>query len=201
MDSANNLPSVDDSALIASLKRGDHDAFDRIYRRSATKLLHYISGRVHDRAVSEELLQEVFLSLWARREELHISSSLDSYLFGAAKFQILGYIRSEKMQHRYAEHLALFAASTLCNDAEDLMDLADLKAVLEEHLATLPPKCRQAFRLSRFEQKTIAEIADEMGISTRTVENYLTQALKHLRTALTRHQWLQVLALLYPLVD
>lgn len=201
MESTNNLFNVDDAVLIASLKQDNHGAFEQIYHRSAAKLLQYINRHVHDRAVSEELLQEVFLSLWARRAELHITSSLESYLFGAAKYQILGYIRSEKMQHKYAEHLALFAVSRLGNAAEDLMGLTDLKAVLDEHLATLPPKCQQAFRLSRFEHRTITEIADEMDISTRTVENYLTQALKHLRTALRQYQWLQLLILLYPLLD
>ncbi len=192
MDNANDLPSENDTVLIASLKRGDHLAFEQIYRQSAVKLLQYIFGRVHNREVSEELLQDVFLSLWARRAELNIRSSLESYLFGAAKYQILGYIRSEKMQQKYVDHLALFTA-TLDNATEDLMDMTDLKAVIDEHLSSLPPKCGQAFRLSRFEHKTIAEIATEMGISTRTVENYLTQALKHLRTGLTQYQWLQVL--------
>lgn len=193
MDSADDLFNTDDATLIASLKRGNHLAFEQIYHRSAAKLLQYIFGRVRNRAVSEELLQEVFLSLWARRAELNIRSSLESYLFGAAKYQILGYIRSEKMQQKYADHLALFAVSTLGNETQDLMDMTDLRAVIEEHLASLPPKCQQAFRLSRFEHKNIAEVATEMGISTRTVENYLTQALKHLRTGLTQHQWLQLL--------
>lgn len=108
---------------------------------------------------------------------------------------MLSHIRSEKVRSRYAAHLSNFLAHRLENNVKDGVDLADLYAVIEEQLAVLPPKCRQAFRLSRFSERSISEISAEMNISTRTVENYITQALRHLRKQLRQHQWLLLLVL------
>lgn len=182
-----------DIRLLRALKSGDRAAFDGIYDVMAAPLLHYISQRIQDRESSEELVQEIFLSLWSRREEIDIRTDIRAYLFGAAKFQVLNYIRSEKVHRKYMEHLALFALQSGQSDqvfADHSLRAKDLTVLVERYLRQLPAKCQQAFRLSRFEQKTIPEIALEMNISTRTVENYLTRALKHLRDALSKYTWL-----------
>lgn len=184
--------------LLTALQSGNKAAFEAIYNRMAAKLLQYVNSRVHDRLISEEIVQEVFVSLWIRRKELGMGVALEPYLFSACKYQVLSYIRSEKVRHRYAEHLTLFATQQHDNSAEELMNLADLKAVIEEHIAQLPPKCQEAFRLSRYTHKSITEIAQAMGISTRTVENYITQALKHLRNNLSHYQWLLMMMVLCP---
>lgn len=175
--------------LMQSLKNDDTDAFEDIYRHMAAKLLQYVNSRVRDRELSEEIVQEVFISLWVRRHKLGPEVALESYLFSAAKYQVLSHVRSEKVRHKYAEHFALFVAQHQATITEDLVNMADLKAVIDEQISQLPPKCQQAFRLSRYAYKSIPEIAEEMGISTRTVENYITQALKHLRKALSQSQW------------
>ena len=182
----------EDSRLLAALQAGDTTAFETIYERMAVKLLHYIDSRIHNREQSEEIVQEIFISLWLRREEIDIHDSIDGYLYAAAKYQLLNYIRSESVRQKYAEHFALFATMQ-SESTEEFINLNDLKATIEEHVSQLPPKCQQVFRLSRFTGKSIQEIAGEMSISTRTVENYITQALKHLRQAMSQHPWLVVL--------
>ncbi|WP_090609392.1 RNA polymerase sigma-70 factor [Parapedobacter koreensis] len=186
-----NLDS-EDSRLLIALQNGDTDAFDSIYHRMAGKLLQYIHSRIHNKEYSEEMVQEIFVSLWVRRQEIDIHSSIDAYLYAAAKYQLLSYIRAENVRHKYAEHFAIFA-SMQSENTEELINLTDLKTAIEEHVSQLPPKCQQVFRLSRYSGKTIPEIAQEMSISTRTVENYITQALRHLRQALSHYPWIVVL--------
>lgn len=189
------MENLETKDLLTALQNGSRSAFETIYHRLANKLLHYINNRVHDRAISEEILQEIFLSLWLSKADFESFSALEAYLFKASKYQILNYIRSEKVRHRYAEHLTLFFAQEYDNSVEQMIDLTDLKAVIEQHIEELPPKCQEAFRLSRYMHKSIAETAELMDISPRTVENYITQALKHLRKNLTHYQW--IMAMIY----
>lgn len=165
----------------------------------AMPLLNYINSRIHDKEVSKEIVQEIFVSLWNKRDHLTIESSFESYLYGAAKFQVLNYIRSEKVRKKYAEHFALYAYQLKDHTIDEDLNLLDLKEVINDYLQQLPAKCQKVFKLSRFDHKTIDEIAIEMGISTRTVENYISQALKHLRHQLVDYPWVLVFLLLYPL--
>jgi RNA polymerase sigma-70 factor (family 1) len=187
-------PGNMDTDLIRAMRAGERDAFEKIYDETAPGLLQHIHLRIRDKAASEELVQDIFLSLWSRREDLDPQTNLKSYLYGAAKFQVLNFIRSEKTHRKYIEHLALFAAQIDQPAPDQSIYAEELKVLLRQHMEQLPAKCRHAFYLSRFAQKSISEIAEEMGISTRTVENYLTRALKHLREMLTKYAWLMILA-------
>ena len=109
---------------------------------------------------------------------------MNSYLFGAAKHRILSHIRSEGVRKKYAADLALFAAEHIDNSSEELLELKDLQQTIEDRISELPEKCQTAFRMSRMEHEPIQHIAARMNITNRTVENYISQALKHLRTSL-----------------
>ncbi|MEX1241204.1 MAG: sigma-70 family RNA polymerase sigma factor [Cyclobacteriaceae bacterium] len=127
---------------------------------------------------------------------LEINTSLDAYLFGAAKFRILTYIRSERVRKEYAAHFAIFSSERLDNSNEELMNLKDLQHSIDTSISELPEKCRSAFRMSRIENEPIPRIAERMNISPRTVENYLTRALKHLRNSLTEYLTIFILCLM-----
>jgi len=186
-------PYTDNKQLLEALKNSDVHAFEWIYSQMGDQLLQYVDSRVQNREVSEEIVQDLFVSLWTRRGEFDIRTAVEHYLFRAAKNKVLSYMRSEVVRRRYAEHFALFVAQHQGNQTQELLDVADLEAVIEARISILPPKCQQAFRMSRFAHKSIAEIAEEMDISARTVENYITKALKYLREALSAGQWTFVL--------
>jgi RNA polymerase sigma-70 factor (ECF subfamily) len=169
------------------LRNGQPKSFEIIYDLFAGKLYRYISRRVKSKEVSEEIVQEIFVSLWNKRETLQITVSLEAYLFGAAKFRILSYIRSERVHREYAANFTLFVAEHYDNSVVEMMDLKDLQHSIETSIAQLPEKCRTAFRLSRIDHEPIPRIAGRMNISERTVENYLSQALKHLRVSLGQY--------------
>ena len=173
------------SNLLPLLNNGDQRAFEVIYDRFADRLYRYVYSRIRVKETSEEIIQEIFVSLWVRRGSLEITTSLDSYLFGTAKHKILSHIRSEGVRKKYAAELALFAAERIDNNSsEELLELKDLEQTIEDRISELPEKCQTAFRMSRMEHEPIQHIAERMNISNRTVENYISQALKHLRISL-----------------
>lgn len=177
----------DHSDLLSLLKSGESKSFDIIYDRFADHLFDFICSRIRNKAVSEEILQEIFISLWRKRETLEITRTLEAYLFGSAKHKILTYIRSERVHRKYAEDFVLFAAQHYDNSNEEMMDVKDLQHCIDLKISQLPEKCRLAFRLSRVDHQPIQQIAERMNISKRTVENYLSQALKHLRTSMSEY--------------
>ena len=175
---------IDHSNLLPSLRNGDQKAFEVIYDFFADRLYGYVYNRVRVKETSEEIVQEIFASLWVKRESLVITTSLDCYLYGAAKHKILSHIRSDRVRKKYAADFTLFSAERMDNSNQELMELIDLQQTIDERISELPKKCQAAFRMSRMEHEPIQRIAERMNISNRTVENYISQALKHLRLRL-----------------
>lgn len=174
----------DHSKTILLIQSGDQKAFEFLYNCFADRLYNFIYSRVRLKEQAEEIVQEIFVSLWNKRDDLQINNSIESYLFGAAKYKILSFIRSEQVRKKYAEEFTLFASERYDNSVEESNDLQDLQLTLNKKISELPEKCQTAFLMSRMEQESIPRIAAKMNISTRTVENYISQALKHLRTSL-----------------
>ena len=174
----------DHSKTILLIQSGDQKAFEILYNCFADRLYNFVHSRVRIKEQAEEIVQEIFVSLWNKRADLQITDSIESYLFAAAKYKILTFIRSEHVRKKYAEEFTLFASERYDNSVEESNDLHDLELTLNEKISELPQKCQTAFRMSRMEQEPIPRIAAKMNISTRTVENYISQALKHLRTSL-----------------
>jgi RNA polymerase sigma-70 factor (family 1) len=171
--------------LLFSLKEDDATAFESLYNHTSKRLFQFVYAKVRSKEVTEEILQEIFVSLWNNRKTLQVNTSIEAYLYGAAKNKIMSFIRSELVRKRYAVEFTHFAQERYDNSVEEQLDADDLQVTLQRKIAELPGKCRAAFRMSRMEHKPIAQIAEKMNISTRTVENYITQALRHLRTNLT----------------
>jgi DNA-directed RNA polymerase specialized sigma24 family protein len=119
--------SHDHSDLLSLLKNGEAKTFEMIYERFADRLYNYVYRRMNIKEVSEEIVQEIFVSLWGKRETVEIITSMDAYLFGAAKFRILSYIRSERVRKEYAANFALFSTAHLDNSNEEMMNLKDLQ--------------------------------------------------------------------------
>jgi RNA polymerase sigma-70 factor (family 1) len=176
--------TLEDGTLVQSLKFGDGKAFEAIYDRYADLLFNYVLRRVRVREDSMEIVQDIFEWLWANRETLEITTSLRNYLYGACKHRVFNYIRSSRIQEKYIQHFTHFVAGRMDYSTEEIIDLSDLQHSIEQSISQLPDKCQTAFRMSRMEHESIQQIAERMNISTRTVENYISQALKHLRASL-----------------
>jgi len=160
------------------------NAFEQIYQCHWSELYNYSYNLLRDKAVCEEIVQEIFFSLWNKRQDLKITHSIKSYLFKAIRFQSINYIRSENVKRNYAANYSAFNKVTFDNSNEEHMHLSDLAGIIEKEVSKLPEKCQQIFRLSRNDHQSIKNIAEHLNISHKTVENQLTKALGHLRSSL-----------------
>lgn len=183
-----------DTELIAMLRADDRKAFELLYNRYSSKVYQVAYNLFRDRDVCEDLVQELFIDLWAKRNRLNITS-LEWYLKVAIKNRVLMYIRTQKA----TLDLSAIAMLTEKYSADSKLMQNDISTILENNVERLPEKCRQIFKLSRKEYLSNKEIASRLNISTKTVENQITIALRYLRTGLTDYLPLIIAALITPL--
>lgn len=170
-----------DAELLTLLSEGDNHAFEAIYRRYASPLYHYARKSISVGEECEEIVQEIFESLWTRRAVLTHVTLLDAYLYSMVKYKVVRYFRRAEVKKRYEEHYKLFEAiydSSLEEDRNANM----LQTLIDRQIATLPERCQQAIRLRLDENLSNGDIADRMKIKKTTVENYFVSAIDHLRT-------------------
>lgn len=179
-----NYNIYDDHQLLSFIAKDDDLAFDEIYERYWSKLYAYAYNRIRIKEICEEIIQDVFVSLWSNRHILVLSAPLSTYLYTAVKYQILNFVKSERVRSAYAESFMKFRDSLFDDSTNEQMNLNDLKLLVEKSIEELPEKCREVFRMSRSQHLSIQEIALQLNISHKTVENHLTKALKHLRGSL-----------------
>lgn len=175
-----------DTDLATALNQGDDGAFAEIYERFWAPLHRMAVQKTQSKEAAEELVQDLFLRLWQRRESLLIDH-LPRYLFAALKFSIIDWIESKAVHERFVAYSEAFSA-VANNDAEHELALQDLTKTIDFALESLPDKTRDIFRLSRYGHHTIPEIAARLGLSNKAVEYHLTRALglvrSHIRTVL-----------------
>ena len=177
---------MDDRQLLDGLRRGDHDAFDAIFRTHYPALVGLAESLLRGRGLAEEVVQEVMLELWRRRESLSIDESLRAYLFRATRNRALNHLRHERVRVAAAPRLQVDTSSSA--EAEPNLVQQEIDAALAQAMSLLPPRCREVFELSRVHGLRYAEIADTLGVSVKTVEAQMGKALRILRGEMA--QWL-----------
>lgn len=173
--------SLSEEQLLLSLKSGDESAFTEIYTLYSRKLLAIAFNYSRDPDLAEEIVQDVFLSIWERRTSLNILS-LDSYLATAAKFAIFRQIYNQRKRTELAKNNYIVDTSI---SEEDKIYAKFLDEYILGIVETLPEKCRLVFQYSRSMHLNNREIADKMNISEKTVESHMTKALKIIRNKLS----------------
>jgi RNA polymerase sigma-70 factor (family 1) len=175
-----------DQALLQRLAKGDRTAFDAIYTRHWYPLYQSAYGIFRDAAACMDIVQDVFVWLWAKREEVQIQTSLAAYLRAAVKFKTANYIRSDKVRQGFFEEALRLAAPASTASPDDI-EIRELKNIIRQATENLPEKCREIFHLSRNEHLSNQEIADRLGISIKTVEGQMTTALRRIRIAVEQY--------------
>jgi RNA polymerase sigma-70 factor (ECF subfamily) len=130
--------------------------------------------------VAEEIVQEVFIKLWERREELEFNSSVKSYLFRAVHNTSLNYLRHLKVREEHRQY-AEERHQLLSMEYSDGLEEKELENRIWDAIGRLPEQCARIFQMSRFEGLKYREIADKLGISPKTVEVQMGKALRRLR--------------------
>jgi len=170
-----------DETLVALLKQGDEEAFAALYDRYWKRLFSVAANQLDNPAEAEELVQDLFVDLWSRRQQLDIRS-LNNYLSVALNYKVINILARRSHRRRF-ENALTSAPLQQENAAEQWLSLEELQHRLAAKVAALPEQCRLVFTLSREDGLTRGQIADKLGIAEKTVEAHITKALRALRAA------------------
>lgn len=175
------IHKLNDSVLLDRLAAGDEYALNEIYMLYWQDLFMCAYNVLKDKAACEDIIQDLFLQLWQKRTTIQITTSLRAYLYTAVRYTVFRQIRTGKVRSALFDEAADRMAA---NTTEFIMAEKDISRQVARVVAGLPDKCREVYKLSREEQLTHKEIASRLNISTKTVENQLTIALKRVRATL-----------------
>ena len=158
-------------------------AFEEVFIEYYKGMYSYASIMLKNEAEAEEITQTVFVKLWEKRHSLVIESSLKSYLYRMVHNDCLNWLKRRSVVLSFQKE-KIYSMKNERSNAEDKLASAQLNEQLSNALRELPQQCRTIFQLSRFEELKYREIAVQLGISEKTVENQMGKALKLLRMKL-----------------
>ncbi|UBM60290.1 RNA polymerase sigma-70 factor [Marinilongibacter aquaticus] len=165
---------------LQAIRKGVKAVYETIFRTHYTSLCRYALSMVKMSDKAEDIVQQVFVNLWEKREQTIITGSLRNYLFRSVHNQCLNALKHDKVKAQYHEYSSFFDTK-YTNAVEEGLLSHELAWKIEEALNQLPPECGRVFKMSRFEELKYKEIAEKLGISIKTVENHMGKALKILR--------------------
>ena len=183
-----------DKILIEQINNSDVKAFEILFHRYYNILCLYAAKIVKEDTAAEEIIQNLFVKLWEKREKIEIKTSVKNYLVRSVKNQCLNLIKHNKLKEAHAK---LLIDSENKPDTEEYYIEIDLIKKIEESINSLPEKRREVFRLSREEGLKYREIAEKLGISIKTVETHIGLAIKTLRDKLKNYNTFFILICIF----
>lgn len=168
--------------LIQDLKSGDKRALTTLYTDYWKQLYLSSYNLLKDKETCEEIIQDVFIDIWNRRADLEIKVSLKSYLYSCVRYKVFSEFRKNKALRTELFENLHERIHTTTPESEILFE--ELKLQINLIVENLPDKCKRVYKLSRNQQLTHKEISEQLNISTKTVENHITNALNVLRASL-----------------
>lgn len=163
------------------LQASDRTAFEALFRATYPNLFRYARRLTGQAAQAEDVVQEAFLRIWTRRASLDAEKSLRSLLYVTVRHLAFG---QERKAHRRKELREAMVSPRTPLRPDETTGARELGAYVDRWVDELPERRREAFRLSRYDGLTYAEIAEVMGLSIKTVENHIWLALRHVRQRL-----------------
>lgn len=169
--------------MVIKLQKGDVEAFDLVYSKYAGKLYGFAFKYLKSATETEELVQSVFLKVWENQNNLRKESSFKSYLFTIAYNEICNLFKRRAHLQKFIGN-QLIEKHPTSSETEEMINYNSILEQLYEIIAKLPERQRTIFLKSRQEGKTNKEIATELGLSSGTVDNYMSESLKFIRSNL-----------------
>ena len=171
---------------ISSIKNGNEAAFEKIFKTYFRNLHAFAYTFMKDDFIAEEIVQNVFFRIWEKKEQLQIDDSLKAYLYRSVHNESLNHLKHLKIKNSFQMQYSANMESSN-QDASNQMIATELENDIQKAISELPPQCRTIFQMSRFEQLKYQQIADQLNISIKTVENQMGKALKVLRLRLVEY--------------
>jgi RNA polymerase sigma-70 factor, ECF subfamily len=172
-----------DNQLFETLKAGDITAFEMLFRTYYQPLCNYAYTFVQDHDEAEEIVQSTFMQVWEKKSTLEIRAGVKPYLYAMVRNACLNVIKHEKVKQQHAAVELAVGERSVESVTRSVM-ASELEAKIYNAMEALPEQCRLVFKLSRFEELKYSEIAEQLSISIKTVENHMGKALKIMREQL-----------------
>ncbi len=182
-----------DEKLLDLLRHGDEHAFASLFDRHWDNVFRMIYSRIRDKAVAEEMAQEIFMKLWNKRSELSINN-FSAYAYTTVKNKCINYIESCVARKRGWDYYKQFLPDH-DNLTEEVVKYNDLRNALDKGLNMIPKKSKLIFKLNRLEGFSIKEIAEKLNLSEKAIQYHLTQSVKELRLYLKDFIFLLIILL------
>ncbi|MEO9965951.1 MAG: RNA polymerase sigma-70 factor [Reichenbachiella sp.] len=174
---------VEEDKLINKLKNGCHQSFTNLFHLYAKKLYNFAYKYTESHAESEEIVQEVFLKIWNKKDSINPKLSFNAFVITIAKNLIFNKIKKEASRRQYRAQIA--SSEMITNETENNVIFADLAELANNKVESLPPKRKQIYLLRRDSGLSVKEIAAQLGIAESTVENQMNKAIKTLKSNLS----------------
>ena len=169
--------------VLASLEKGSETAIEMLFKTYYQPLCNYAYTFLRDKDEAEEVVQAAFINIWDKRAEINIQTSVKSYLYRAVRNSCLNVIKHQKVRKEHEAHEAAMGEPVYEGATQGVI-ASELERKITAAIKELPEQCRLVFQLSRFEELKYAEIADQLDISVKTVENHMGKALRIMREQL-----------------
>ncbi len=167
--------------LLEGIAAGSEKAYRQLFDQYFEPLTYFAYKYLQDIDVAQDLVQEAFGNLYEKRRELNITLSLKSYLYRSVQNSSFNVLRQNQMKEK---HHAAIKSNSETVFTDQTIELNELELKIHRAIDKLPEQCGRIFKMSRFENLTNQEIADQLGISKRTVETQISKALRELRKTL-----------------
>ena len=172
--------TLSDQDLMILIKDDREGAFAELYNRYKNPLYLHAYRMLHDEEEAKDIVQEMFSSIWAKREIFAIPISVDAYLYGSIRNRILNFIAHQKVIARYIDSLDHYLEIGIASADEKIRE-KELIEILKNEFNLLPPRMREVFELSRNQELSYKQIAKKLNISDKTVKKQVSNAIKILR--------------------
>lgn len=182
----NVLVEYSNTDQISFIKNGNEAAFEKVFKMYFRNLHAFAYTFMKDDIIAEEIAQNVFFKVWEKKDQLQIDDSLKAYLYRAVHNESLNHIKHLKIKSSFQLQYSGNMESSN-QDASNQMMASELESDIQKAINELPQQCRTIFHMSRFEQLKYQQIADQLNISIKTVENQMGKALKVLRIKLVEY--------------
>lgn len=179
-----------------SLQGDDDVAFEQLFKTHYKALHAYANVILKEEDLAEEIVQAMFLKFWEKRQLLQVQSSIKAYLYKCVYHDCLNHLKHEKIKLKH-QQFTYHTMDTHHEPASAKVELTELELNLRTALNELPEQCRTIFQMSRFEELKYREIAEQLGLSIKTVENQMGKALRVLRFKLADFLTIALLVMYY----
>lgn len=166
--------------ILAKLKAGDEPAFGKLYAHYSEMIYGRLIRLLKDPDIADEIIQDLFLKIWEKRQQINSSQSFKSYLYTIAENLVYDYFRKVARDRKLQERFREVTTELYSHTEEDLLNKEN-KELIDRAIATLPPQRRKAFILCKVEGRSYEEAASLMGVSSSTVSNHLVKATSAIR--------------------